>query len=164
MMYDSQTCGELGNSWLFYYEDQDSAESDLSAIINVTSSDQDCSNLALAFFCNATYRSCANTMLIPPSTKECEMLRNDSCSNQWAQLQNISSVLTDCNTYASRTCPEQFRPACGGACIPLCNEFSQNSEGVTILVSVVTGVVSNFTNLIGGIIIFIIAFFRRKTM
>ena len=102
-------------------------------------------------------------MLIPPTTRECEMLRDNSCSSQWAQLENISSVLTDCNTYA-RTCPEQFRPACDGTCIPLCNEFSQNNAGITILVSVVTGVISNLTNLIGGIIIFIFAFFRRKTM
>ena len=136
----------------------------MSAIINVTSSDQDCTNLAPAFFCNATYRSCANAMLVPPTTRECEMLRDNSCSSQWAQLENISLVLTDCNTYASRTCPEQFRLACDGTCIPLCSEFSQNNAGITILVSVVTGVISNLTNFIGGIIIFILAFFRRKTM
>ena len=151
---------------MFYYEDYDSAESDLSAIINVTSSDQNCANLAPAFFCNVTYRSCDDATLTP-STEECEMLRNDSCSSQWAQLQNISSVLTDCNTYdppATRTCPKQFRLSNSGACIPLCSEFSQNNEGITILVSVVVGVISNCGNLIGGIVVFVLAFFRRKAM
>ena len=105
--------------------------------------------------------------MLTPSTEECEMLRNDSCSNQWPQLQNISSVLTDCSTYdppASRTCPKQFRPSYGGACIPLCSEFSQNNEAITILVSVVIGVISNCGNLIGGIVVFILALFRRKAM
>ena len=137
----------------------------MSAIINVTSSSQGCNILAPAFFCNATYRSCDDTTLIP-TTEECEMLRNDSCSNQWAQLQNISSSLTDCDTYppASRTCPKQFRLSSDGICIPLCSEFSQNNEAITILISVVVGAISNCGNLIGGIVVFVLAFFRRKVM
>ena len=156
----------IENSQLFYFEDQDSAESDLSAIINITSSNQECADNALAFFCNATYRSC-DDVTFTPSREECEMLENNSCSSQWTQLQNISNVLTDCDMYnppISRTCPKQFRLSCNGSCIPLCSEFSQNPEAATIIVTVVIGVISNCGNLLGGALVFIFAFFRRKVM
>lgn len=161
--YSSQKCGNV-TSQLFYFQDQKSAESDLSAIFNITSTSQDCANSALEFFCNATYRSC-DDVTFAPSINKCEMLKNESCSNLWTQLQNVS-VLTDCNMYrppVSRTCPKQFRPSCDGTCVPLCTEFSQDSEG-TIIASLVTAVISNFANLIGGIIVIVIAFFKRKIM
>ena len=161
----SQECGVIENSQLFYFEDQISADSNLSAVFNITSLSQDCANDVRAFFCNATYRSCEDTTLMP-STEECEMLKNGTCSGQWTQLQNIS-VLSDCGLYKpslSRTCPDQFRQSCDGACMPLCSEFSQNNEGATILVSVITGIISNCGNCIGGILIIIFAFFRRETM
>lgn len=156
----------IENSELFYFEDQHSANSNLSAIFNITSSSSKCAANAMMFFCHAVYRSCENVTLTPSET-ECEMLANDSCSSQWAMLQNVSSVLTDCGTYAPpvpRTCPKQFRPSCNGGCIPLCSEFSQNSEGATIVVTLVTGIISNSLNIIGGVLLLIIAFYRRKAM
>ena len=154
----------IENSQLFHFEDQKLADSNLSAIFDIiTSLSQDCANDARAFFCNATYRSCEDTTLTL-STEECEMLRNGTCSGQWTQLQNIS-VLSDCSLYKPPvTCPDQFRQSCSGACIPLCSEFSQNSEGTTIVINVITGVISNCGNIIGGIIVFIFAFFRRESM
>ena len=159
----SQECGMIENSQLFFYfEDQSSADSNLSAIFSITSLSQDCANDARAFFCNATYHSCGDETLVP-SIEECEMLKSGTCSGQWTRLQNIS-VLSDCGLYEPPTCPDQFRPSCGGTCIPLCSEFSQNSEGATIIVSVVTGIISNCANILGGIIIFIFAFVRRESM
>lgn len=158
----SQECGMIENSQLFHFEDQNLADSNLSAIFGIISSSPDCANDARTFFCNATYRSCEDATLVP-STEECEILKNGSCSSQWTQLLNIS-VLSDCGLYVSRTCPDQFRQSRDGVCIPLCSEFSQNSEGATIIVSVVTGVISNCANIIGGIIIFILAFIRRDSM
>ena len=160
--YTSQVCGTLGIGQLPNFLDQNSAESNLSAIFNITSSSSACANVARAFFCNATYRSCDITLI--PSQEECRTLENGVCSNQWAQLQSISS-LSDCSLLPpTRSCPSHFRLSGNGACIPLCTEFSQNRDGTTILVSVVTGVISNLANIIGGIIVIIIALFRRDTM
>ena len=161
--YSSQVCGTIGISQLPNFLDQNSAESNLSAIFSITSSSQACANDTRSFFCNATYRSCEDVTLIP-SREECRTLQDGVCSDQWAQLQNISS-LSDCNLLPpKRSCPSQFRLLDNGDCIPLCTEFSQNREGATILVSVVTGVISNLVNIIGGIIVIIIALFRRNTM
>jgi len=164
-MYASQVCGDMQNSQLFHFDNQVSAESDLSAIFNITSSSQDCANKAMTFFCNATYRLCTDATSTP-STEECEMLANNSCISQWSRLQNIS-ILAKCSIYNPppiRTCPDQLQPSCDGACVPICSEFSQNSEGATILVTVITGVISNCGNVVGGILVFVIAFFKRKTM
>ena len=161
----SQECGVIENSQLFYFEDQSSADSNLSAIFGTTSLSQDCASDARVFFCNATYRSCEDDTLVP-SIEECEVLKNGTCSGLWTQLQNIS-VLSNCSLYkppVSQTCPDQFHQSINGTCIPSCSEFSQNSEGATIIVSVVTGVISNCANILGGIIVFIFAFVRRESM
>ena len=162
--YISPVCdGLMGNSRLFDFDDSAIAEDTLTAIVNITSENQICTEDAKTFFCSATYRSCDNGITFVPSSTECRRLQDDVCKNEWSQLQAISPNLTNCNMY-DFTCPDQFGRFCGDTCLPLCTEFSQNSKGVTILLTIVIGIFSNIGNVLGGIAVFVVAFVKGKTV
>jgi len=162
--YISPVCnGLMGNSRLFGFNDSAIAEDTLTTIVNITSENQTCAEDAKAFFCSATYRSCDNGITFVPSSTECRRLQDSACKYEWSQLQAIFPNLTNCNLY-DFSCPDQFGRFCGDMCLPLCTEFSQNSEGVTILLTVVIGIFSNIGNILGGIAVFAVAFFKGKTV
>ncbi|XP_065890192.1 uncharacterized protein [Dysidea avara] len=160
----SSVCdGLMGNSKLSVFDDSITAEDTLATIVSITSDNQSCAEGAKAFFCNATYRSCDNGVTFVPSVEECHHLQSNVCSNEWSQLRSVSPNLTNCNMY-DFTCPDQFGKFCGDKCLPLCTEFSQNSEGVTVLLTVVIGIISNIGNILGGIAVFAVAFSKGKTV
>jgi len=159
--YDSPVCGSLFGK-LSIFNNSMIADDTLAAIMNITSENQTCAEAATDFFCGATYRSCDNGITFVPSKSNCQLLQ-DECRYEWSQLQSVSPDLTDCSAY-NFSCPDQFDVFCGDICLPLCTEFSQNSEGVTILLTVVIGIVSNVGNVIGGIAVFVVAFFKGKNV
>jgi len=161
--YISPVCDDLmGNSKLFGFNDSALAEDTLTAIVNITSENQTCAEDAKAFFCNATYRLCDNGVTFAPSSTECRRLQDDACKYEWNQLQAISPNLTNCSMY-DFSCPNQFGRFCGDICLPLCTEFSQNSKGVTIFLTVVIGIFSNIVNILGGIVVFAVALSKCKS-
>jgi len=144
-----------------FAENQETAEEKLSNIFNITSSNAQCNVSATNFFCKAAYRSCDSELI--PETNECIQLQ-ESCKDQWSQIQHVSPTLTCCNLYQPNfTCPDQFDKFCG-ICSPLCSEFSQYSKGITVAIDVIIGMATIVGILIFGGIVFVLAFFKRKTM
>jgi len=147
-----------------FADNQIEAEKNLLEIQRIVSGCSD-NNTAMSFFCKAGYRTCSpfdGTNL--PTFNECETLRDDTCREQWTDLQRNYSTVTCCNGYdLNFTCPDQFDRFCG-ICAPVCHEFSQHSEATTIGIDVIIAIAMIGGNFIFGIIVFVSAFFKRKTM
>ena len=163
--YTSETCGNRKHHQLNNFADQETTDNILSKIFNITSSSQQCSNSNVTtFFCKAAYRSCSNETDFIPMAEECIDLQEGACKDEWTQLEGVSPTLTCCNSYDPNfACPDQFARFCG-MCAPVCGEFSQNGEAATIAIDVVTGISTILGNFIFGIIVFVAAFIKRKTM
>ena len=149
----------------YFADDLNEAEKKLSEIRDIVSqcSDNNTTKSAMSFFCKAGYRTCSqgtNLNLFPT----CELLRHGTCSEQWTELQTVSSTVTCCNGYnPSFTCPDQFDKFCN-TCAPVCHEFSQHGEATTIGIDVINAIAMIGGNFIVGIIAFVSAFLKRKTM
>lgn len=147
----------------YFADNQEEAEKKLLEIENITSQ---CSNstAARSFFCKAGYFPCSNNSDLFPTFTECVQLQNDICRDQWRDLQSVSSTVTCCNAYnPNSTCPEQFARFCG-VCTPVCHEFSQNGKATTIAIDVIGAISTIFGHFLFGVLVFVAAFFKRKTM
>ena len=146
----------------YFAGNQEEAEKKLLEISNITSQ---CSNrsAALSFFCKAGYFTCSNNSDLFPTYHECMQLQNDTCREQWRDLQSVSPTVTCCNAYNPESpCPDQFARFCG-ICTPVCHEFSQYGKATTVALDVI-GVISMIMNFLFGLLVFVAAFFKRKTM
>ena len=144
---------------------QISAEKILSNMFDITEKNPDCHRNATDFFCKATYHTCHYSEIdLIPMAHECAYLQKDVCKDEWTQLESVSPTMTCCNFYDPNfACPDQFARFCG-VCAPLCSEFSQNGEATTLAIDVIIGISMILGNFIFGIIVFIAAFIKRKTM
>ena len=147
----------------YFADNQEEAEKKLLEISNIT---LQCSNsdAALSFFCKAGYRSCSNNFALFPTFTECVQLQNDTCREQWRDLQSVSPTVTCCNGYnPDSACPDQFARFCG-VCTPVCHEFSQYGKATIVALDVFAAISMVFGNILFGVLVFVAAFFKRKTM
>ena len=146
----------------YFAANQEEAEKKLLEISNITSQ---CSNsiAALSFFCKAGYYSCSNNTALFPSYHECMQLQNDTCREQWRDLQSVSPTVTCCNRYDPRSpCPDQFAKFCG-ICTPVCHGFSQYGKATTVALDVISAI-SMIMTFLFGLLVFVAAFLKRTTM
>ena len=90
----------------YFANNQEEAEKKLSKISDITSQ---CNNniTAMNFFCKAGYYTCGNNSALFPTMNECVQLQNDTCWEQWRDLQSVSPTMTCCNGYnPDSTCPD----------------------------------------------------------
>jgi len=98
----------------------------------------------------------------------CRDVRQVYCTAEWRILELLGSKgLIDCGAYgetARLTCSDQFGLDDNGvACLPLCEEFSQNGDSTSIALVVLSGI-ANIVNTIGGVCVLIVSFWRREKM
>ena len=143
----------------YFAANQNEAEEKLSKISNIA---LQCNNsdAALSFFCKAGYFTCSNNTALFPTYTECMQLQNDTC---WKDLQSVSLTVTCCNGYNPESpCPDQFARFCN-VCTPVCHEFSQYGKAATVALDVISAI-SYITNLLLGLLVFVAAYLKRKTM
>ena len=134
--------------------------------INLPSSQQYCSERVETLFCNALME-CSNESYVKDIV--CQQVRQEYCTAEWRMLEvhNQTDGLIDCEEYEETvplSCGDQFDLANDGSlCLPLCGEFSQYSEAYTTP-RVVLSAVFLLLSVIGGIIVIIISFRKRKNM
>ena len=134
--------------------------------INLPSSQQYCSERVEKLFCDALME-CSNESYVKDIV--CQQVRQEYCTAEWRMLEvhNQTDGLIDCEEYgetASLNCNDQFDLVNDGStCLPLCGEFSQYSKAYTNTRTVLHAI-SQFINVIGGIIIMAISFRERQKM
>ena len=134
--------------------------------INLPLSQQYCSERVETLFCNALME-CSNESYVKDIV--CQQVRQEYCTAEWRMLEvhNQTDGLIDCEEYEETvplSCGDQFDLANDGSlCLPLCGEFSQYSEAYTTP-RVVLSAVFLLLSVIGGIIVIIISFRKRKNM
>lgn len=167
---------------LFYNTCLRSSQSLVQAIhaINLVLNNEQCSNAAVPFFCNATFLLCGDDSFDVSSfnmdlKKECLQVRDNDCTIEWRILENIFNVpIPSCESFAvnknltfskapALTCPDQFNVFCDSVCLPSCEDFSQYSDDAT-LASYVLVFVFQLIGLISGVITLIACLFNRKKM
>ena len=151
----------------YFANNQEEAEKKLSEISDITSQCNN-NNAVLNFFCRAGYYTCStfngNNSALFPTMNECVQLQNDTCREQWRDLQSVSPTLTCCNGYnPNYTCPDQFAKFCD-ICAPVCHKFSQHGETTTVAIDVIIAIAMIFGPFLFGVLVFVAAFFKRETM
>ena len=134
--------------------------------INLPSSQQYCSETVETLFCDALME-CSNESYVKDIV--CQQVRQEYCTAEWRMLEvhNKTDRLIDCKEYeetAPLNCSDQFDLASDGSvCLPLCGEFSQYSEAYTTP-RIALFAMCLFIGIIGGILVIIISFRKRKKM
>lgn len=139
----------------------------------------ECRDMFLSFLCAQFVRACneddSDAKAIKPTAKECKEIRDDVCFAEWRilELSEFGSQLPNCSdfddsdentdTRPDLVCNEQFGLFCDSLCLPLCKEFSQNSDGLTLLQDILF-IFAAISSLIGGTVVIIIAIYRRNSM
>ena len=98
----------------------------------------------------------------------CQEIRQEYCTSEWRILElNGSSELVDCSVYgetAPLNCSDQFGLAHNGSvCLPVCDTFSQYTEGYTSFLPAWLAVCSAL-NVIGGIISLVVSVYKIKKL
>lgn len=153
------------------------ADSALSSRLTST----ECRNKFMSFLCGHIIIKPCNlndtdaAMKIQPLASECKEIRDDVCFAEWKllELSPYAEYLPNCSSLdggddevdsrRNLTCNKQFERFCDSLCLPLCKEFSQNSDGLTLLQDILF-IFAAVSSLIGGTIVIIIAIYRRKSM
>ena len=168
-------------------------ETDVSNFLNTVASFESqglvrdsCYEVIQPFICHYVYPPCDNDGVASIITQEnCTSVRDMICDTEWslAVTLGLSSVLPVCENFQSDetlvaddmlindsslrnastiTCHEQFGSYCG-VCLPLCGKFImfdvKTSEQVDAVI-----LAASFLTVSGGIVIFIFAIVRRKTL
>ena len=93
----------------------------------------------------------------------CQQIRQENCTTE-LEMYEETEWLFNCEKYDSINCSDQFDLANNGSvCLPLCSKFSQYSETYTTP-HVILLAASLFIGIIGGIIVIIVSFRKRKKM
>ena len=127
--------------------------------------DSFCISRTQHLFCQAL-NNCGNQSYVDELV--CQDMRQEYCTAEWRILELQGGIgLTNCVAHGETdrlTCSDQFDvDETGVACLPLCEEFSQNGETTTTAIIVLTGIAS-VVNTIGGIFVLVVAFYRREKM
>ena len=139
----------------------------------------ECRDKFMSFLCADFLVPCdlnnSNAMVTRPTASECKEIRDDICFAEWKllELSLYAELLPNCSNYddsnddmdsrPDQVCNDQFKLYCDSLCLPLCKEFSQNSEGLTLLQDILF-IFAAISSLIGGTIVIIIAIYRRDSM
>ena len=134
--------------------------------INFPLSQQYCTERVKTLFCDALMK-CNNE----PCVKDimCQQVRQEYCTSEWRLLEadNQTDQLIDCKEYgetASLICGDQFGLMNNEyVCLPLCGKFSQYSEVYT-MPHVVIIAASQFTSVVGGLIVVVASLWKKKKM
>ena len=125
--------------------------------ISLSLSWHNCSKRLEKLYCNALMEhnnECYVKFLI------CQQIHQENCI---AKLEGTEWSF-NCTGYDSLNCGDQFDLANNGSvCLPLCRKFSQYSETYTTP-HVILLAISLFIGIIGGVIVIIISFRKRKKM
>ena len=160
-------------------------ETDKSLSTGLTTSE--CRNKLMSFMCAHFIPPCNmsshEAILVSPTGDECREVRDDLCVLEWQLLdESIKQLsfngitlpgirLPNCSEFDGEVdngtavvkCADQFGKFCDFFCLPLCEEFSQNSDG-SILLQDVLFIFAAVSSLIGGTIVVIISVYRRSSM
>ena len=139
----------------------------------------DCRNKFLSFLCAHLVRPCndtdPNAIAIQPTAQECKEIRDEVCSAEWKllELSPFRNFIPNCSIFSGSdditdirpnvVCNDQFELYCDSLCLPLCKEFSQNSDGLTLLQDILF-IFAGVSSLVGGTIVIIISIYRRNSM
>ena len=153
-------------------------EKSLSTSLTTT----ECKNKLMSFMCAVfNNHSCDpnNPVTVSPNGDECREIRDELCVLEWELLKRSISQLPGADQFRIPNCSEldgevdnettalqcvdQFGEFCGFFCLPLCEDFSQNSDG-SILLQDVLFIFAAVCSLVGGIIVIIISIYRRSSM
>ena len=144
--------------------------------INVALNNEECSTVAVPFFCDAMFSLCSNDSYVIDLEEECVQVRDDNCTIEWRLLENVFDVsLPSCGSFSTNgsltfdkappldTCPDQFNVYCDSVCLPSCKDFSQFSHDATVAAFALT-IVFQLVGIISGVITLIGCLFNRKKM
>ena len=139
----------------------------------------ECKDKFLSFLCAHFITPCdlndPNAIAVQPTARECKEIRDDICFAEWKllELSQYGTLLPNCSNYDDSdddmdsrpdlVCNDQFGLYCDSLCLPLCKEFSQNSEGLTLLQDILF-IFAAVSSLIGGTVVIVIAIYRRNSM
>ena len=136
--------------------------------INLPSSQEYCIERVEALFCDALIlMECNNESYVKDIV--CQQVRQEYCTAEWRMLElnNQTDGLIDCTDHgetATLNCGDQFGLVNNGSvCLPLCGEFSQYSKAYT-KPYIVLYATCLFINVIGGIAVLALSFWKRKKM
>ena len=140
---------------------------------------EQCSDVVLPFLCQYAFPPCnvssGNASYI--SKTQCTNIRDALCSVEWnLAMQISSSLLPNCQNFNDGDknntilpiapqplqCHYQFKEFCG-VCLPLCGKFSQFKTDVKFRARAFQ-IFGATTAFIGGILLFIISVYKRKSM
>ena len=142
------------------YMDQILCTYETLRIINLSSLQHYCSARLEKLLCNASLE-CSDEACVKDLM--CQQIHQENCTVELEEYEKIE-WLFDCKEYGSLNCSDQFDLTNNGSiCLPLCGEFSQYSETYTTP-HVILLAASLFIGIIGGIIVIIISFRKRKKM
>jgi len=145
----------------------------------------ECRNKLMSFMCAFFNTPCnvssREAVLVSPTGDECREVRDDLCVLEWQLLERSIDLIPNANQFGIRLpncsefdgevdndtavvkCADQFGQFCDFFCLPLCEEFSQNSDGSTLLQDILF-IFAAVSSLIGGTIVVIISVYRRSSM
>jgi len=142
---------------------------------------EQCAGAVLPFLCQYIHPPCdGNGSVKLISQEQCSNIRDVVCTDEWRLVMATSSSsllpvcehfsnvdnITDDNTtqvtLQPLQCHYQFKEYCG-LCLPLCREFSQYKASTKLLERSLI-ILSIIIAVIGGILVFIAAIWRRKAM
>lgn len=139
----------------------------------------ECRQQFLSFLCGHFLKPCdaksPDAIAIQPTASECKRIRDDVCFVEWRllELSEYANHLPNCSVFNDTdesiderlniVCNNQFGLYCDSLCLPLCKEFSQNSEGITLLQDILF-IFAAISSLLGGTFVIIIAIYRRNSM
>ena len=139
----------------------------------------ECKDKFLSFVCAHFNTPCdlndPSAIAVQPTARECKEIRDEICFAEWRllELSPYSDRLPNCSNYDDSdddmdsrpdlVCNDQFGLFCDSLCLPLCKEFSQNSEGLTLLQDILF-IFAAVSSLIGGTVVIVIAIYRRNSM
>ena len=139
----------------------------------------ECRSSFLSLLCANFYMPCEptdpNAIETQPTARECQDVRDNKCFAEWKllELSVYARYLPNCSSFDDSdettemrpkvVCNEQFGLYCDSLCLPLCEEFSQNSDGLTLLQDILF-IFAGLSSLIGGTIVIIISIYRRSSM
>jgi len=146
---------------------------DFSTLIN-----KKCASIVMPFLCQYAYPPCDGNGSVQFITQEqCINIRDEVCASEWkfVMATNLGSLLPICEIFGNNNslitkekvsvspkCHYQFKEFCG-VCLPLCSAFSQYPDQIRLSEKIVI-LTASILAIIGGIIVFIVAVIRQKTL
>ena len=119
------------------------------------------------FYCSELNYICnENNSLLVPSVEDCIQFQDNMCND--GDKAEDTFFMNNCNTYymlnqSTPVCPNQFGLFCDTFCLPLCHEFSQNGNSVTLAINNTIKIVFFVANFIGWFVIVASFLMRRST-